>query len=277
MSRYDCTDFKVLLSAYLDGEIGPAERTDSDRHLLECGTCRTLLENAERTDSVIRALSARDPLFTETASSAIPLPLDFEQRVFDRTQRRHQMHWRRVYGSLGLLATAASIALGVALIYVVRANRDRGPDSQSNFVSGDDWEKLADGMHGPPRPPRWLSNSESPHAIIRLNDDELQALSATATTLASIVNTPFEDIAARERLAEIVKYDDLVERLVALRPKLDPVARRHVDATRATLYQLLRDRPELDLWEQLKEDLRLLDLPSMLESIAADGEKHESA
>ncbi|MDZ4829319.1 MAG: zf-HC2 domain-containing protein [Phycisphaerae bacterium] len=277
MARYDCTDFKVMLSAYLDGEIEMAERTNADRHLIECTSCRALLESAERTDSAIRLLAARDPVFAEKVAEAIPLPSSFEQGVFDRTRRRRQMHSLRLYRSLGLLATAASIVLGAALFVVVRASRDRSVDAPSNLVNDGEWETLPEDVQGPPQPPRDSTRAVEPRAIIMLSDAETQALHTSATTIASIVNTPFEDVAARDRLVQIVVYDDLVERLGAIRSKVNPIARRQVDATRATLFQLLRDRPEVELWSQMQEDLRLLELSAMLESLADDSELRRPA
>ncbi|MFO0828241.1 MAG: zf-HC2 domain-containing protein [Phycisphaerales bacterium] len=283
MVRYDCLDFKVNLSAYLDGEIDAAHRSDADRHLLECRDCRTLLEQAERNDAAIRAICARDGAFLDETSEAMPLPAGFEDAVLDRTRLRRHVQLRRVYrsvgGSFGLLAAAAALALGAALYFVTRAGRNlanEGP-SNSNLVSDEDWEHLGSDVHGPPQPPRRLAQSDKPRAVIPLTDAESQAIHGAATTLAAIIVTPFEDVTARERLRQIVRYDELNERLGSLRSKLDPSGRRQLDAARATLFQLVRDRPELELWNQLQEDLRLMELPAILEAITAQNDVRDSA
>jgi anti-sigma factor RsiW len=76
MSRFECVDFKVSLSPYLDGELDRDTRTRADRHLLECRACRDLLERAERQDAAVRVAFTGDDL--ETA----PLPAGFERSVF---------------------------------------------------------------------------------------------------------------------------------------------------------------------------------------------------
>ncbi|MBL9148014.1 MAG: zf-HC2 domain-containing protein [Phycisphaerae bacterium] len=275
MSRYDCIDFKVSLSAYLDGEGSPDARAAADRHLLECRPCRDLLEQAERNDAIIRRLCEMDADAAESLGSGLPLPRGFEEAVLARTRRRSRVAWHRVYQSFGLLSAAAAIALATALYFVVQANRDgAGRDSQttvSETTTEDGWEALRDDIYGPPRPPRDLLARANPRAVLPLTRDDLQALNVAAATVEAIIATPFEDLAARDRLRRTSEYDELLDRLGRVRTKVDPAGRRIIDAARASFFQLERDRPELELWNQLQDDLRLMNLPESLDEIAASG------
>jgi anti-sigma factor RsiW len=49
------------LSAYLDGELAPAERTTLDAHLASCDGCRTTLDELRRVVTNARALDDRPP------------------------------------------------------------------------------------------------------------------------------------------------------------------------------------------------------------------------
>jgi hypothetical protein len=90
---------------------------------------------------------------------------------------------------------------------------------------------------------------------------------------------PFEDAAARERLRQIALYDNLLQRLTVLGTKLDPAARRDLDAARSALFVLLRDdgaaadsAVESAKWSALQEDLRMLELPKALERLTAESD-----
>ena len=49
------------LSAYLDGELGPAERRAVDAHLRTCPVCRRNLADLERVKTLLRALPEVEP------------------------------------------------------------------------------------------------------------------------------------------------------------------------------------------------------------------------
>ena len=107
----------------------------------------------------------------------------------------------------------------------------------------------------------------------------MHALHATGILLGAIEEMPFEDAAARERLRQIALYDNLLERLSTLGSKLDPAARRDLEAARSALFVLLRDdgaaadsEVESAKWSALQEDLRMLELPKALERLSAESD-----
>ncbi len=272
----DCVDFKVLLSPYLDGELAVAQRFEADRHLIECKTCRELLERAEASDETIRALCANDPSYRSRIGGEIALPSDFESNVLHRVRRRRTMQWTRVSGSLGLLAAAAAIALTAVVWYVgLRGGRVDSNNSSGNFVrdtpgAGTEWESLGPGVYGPPPPV--IRPRDTARSAPSLNGDEAQSVHGTATILQAMLTTPFEDVAARERLRQIAIYDELLIKLAEVDPKLDALDRRHLAAARATLIELLRGTSDLTSWNAMQEDMRAFDLPGALEEISTSAD-----
>ena len=51
----DCTDVKALLSGLVDDEVDGDVRHAAERHIAGCAGCRTLLDEAEALDALIRA------------------------------------------------------------------------------------------------------------------------------------------------------------------------------------------------------------------------------
>jgi anti-sigma factor RsiW len=95
-----------LLSAYLDGELTPAERDQVDAHLESCPACRADLDEERDVRSAVRGLPAVDP------------PFGFYERILrdgpaDPTQPKKR---RFRFGLANLAATAAAwvLVLGVA-------------------------------------------------------------------------------------------------------------------------------------------------------------------
>jgi len=56
-----CERIEELLSAYLEGELGPAERAGIDRHLAACPGCAALLEGLREATAVLAAVPAIEP------------------------------------------------------------------------------------------------------------------------------------------------------------------------------------------------------------------------
>ncbi len=273
----DCVDFKVILSPYIDGELAAETRFAADRHLIECGNCRSLLERAESNDEAIRGICLRDPEFAQQIAGPIGLPAEFESEVLSRVQRRRTIQWQRMRGSLGLLAAAAALALGAALWTIwptQTGNGDRSGSGTSEPVNDGDFEQLDPRLHGPPT---LLHPREFARSSPALNSDELQSLHGTAILLQSIAATPFEDIAARTQLRQMSVYDELIERLGAIQPRFDTIDRRTIAAARAVLFELQREHVDLAAWNTLQDDLRAYELARDLEVIASSAESHTGA
>ena len=78
METLDCTDIKALLSGLIDDRVDPATRHRAERHMAECKTCRTLLDEAEAAEAmVVASVSALGEGGT--------LPEEFEANVLART------------------------------------------------------------------------------------------------------------------------------------------------------------------------------------------------
>lgn len=78
-----CEEIQNLLSAYLDGELPPGERSVADTHFAECPVCRTQLEE---TRSMLRGLSmVARPVAPSDLAASISTTL-----MVERNQRRAQ-------------------------------------------------------------------------------------------------------------------------------------------------------------------------------------------
>jgi Putative zinc-finger len=95
-----------LLSAYLDGELSPAERDQVDTHLASCPACRADLDEERDVRAAVRGLPPVDP------------PFGFYERILrDGPTDTAQPKKRRIrFGMANLAATAAAwvLVLGVA-------------------------------------------------------------------------------------------------------------------------------------------------------------------
>lgn len=82
-----------LLSALVDGELGPDERRGVDEHLAGCDSCRHEVAALERARELLRSLPELDP------------PVDFIEAI---VRRRHRL---LVRGTLGAFAAAVVVAV----------------------------------------------------------------------------------------------------------------------------------------------------------------------
>lgn len=55
-----CQEFVVSLSAYREGELGPAERTRAEEHLAGCVKCAAYKRGYENTIELVRAAVRED-------------------------------------------------------------------------------------------------------------------------------------------------------------------------------------------------------------------------
>lgn len=268
MTTFNCIDSKVRLSAYLDGEVVASERLEIDRHLLECPECRGLFDRAEALDAAIAEVSgdADERDVGDAAASVDPLPPAFAEEILRRTRRtrdaRRRWFVRSHLHSLGLLATAASMAIAATLLFVVFARSGGQPTPDQGSLVNDDGA-LDDVVYGPPRP----RLAREDWTRILLGRDEAQALLCASQVLRGIIDMPVEDVRGRERLRQTAMYDELLLRLSGLDPKLGAEDRRLVGAAKAVLLEIQRAECQRESWASLQEDLRLLDLPTGLDSL----------
>ena len=92
------------LSAYLDGELNPAEQTSIESHLADCASCRSERDAAGASRSLVRSLPVVEPP---------PDVFDLPAEVIEFPGR-----WRR-----RLVAAAAAATLIVGVGFGVNADR----------------------------------------------------------------------------------------------------------------------------------------------------------
>lgn len=78
MQTMDCTDIKALLSPYLDDELDAESRHLMERHLGDCASCRSFVDEAERLDGLLL-------LDAEQRTQSTALSPDFIGAVMSRT------------------------------------------------------------------------------------------------------------------------------------------------------------------------------------------------
>jgi negative regulator of sigma E activity len=60
-SDMNCDNFKILLSAYIDGEVDPKERVEVESHLMTCQSCSAELHELHRLKDLFRYLEVKEP------------------------------------------------------------------------------------------------------------------------------------------------------------------------------------------------------------------------
>ena len=106
-----------LLSAYLDGELLPAEAAAVQDHLLECAPCRAAYEGLRITKGLLGQLPVAEPPAEFWAAVRRPPPTRAGARIFWWTPALQ----RSVLGGLA----AALIVLALALVPMIKGTVDR--------------------------------------------------------------------------------------------------------------------------------------------------------
>ena len=124
MKSLDCTDIKALLSALVDDCVESDTRHQAERHLADCQSCRTLIDEAEAAEAMVAA-SVGDLVLFDT------LPDGFKANVLARTvyaddKSYHPQRWTTW---LGWLAAAASLALALTIWVVDNSGNLSSPKS----------------------------------------------------------------------------------------------------------------------------------------------------
>ena len=128
MTQTDCQSWTPLLSAFIDGELVPAERTEVERHLSTCSSCATRVDDLRATSTLIRVgmeMQADEADF-----------LEFADKVFARITPERLPWLERWKLSLSELFTyhrtamdSSLVAAGLAILVAVPlALLSRQPD-----------------------------------------------------------------------------------------------------------------------------------------------------
>lgn len=122
-------EFRLQLAAYLAGALAPGERRAVERHLEDCGACRTELAELGSVLPLMARVTAAD-LRDDTGPS--PQVRTASVRRAQAARRRERRRARWVAGGGTLVGAAASAALAVALLgpgshgQPLRLTADRG-------------------------------------------------------------------------------------------------------------------------------------------------------
>lgn len=110
-----CTDIKALLSAIVDAELDAARRHEVERHLVECGSCRDLVSQAEAIDAMLATEA-------EAMAAGAMISPGFEAAVLNRTvfAPDHATRSRRWTLWGGWIAAAAALGLAMTIWIVDR-------------------------------------------------------------------------------------------------------------------------------------------------------------
>ncbi len=280
-----CADLRAALSAYLDDELTRSERLGVDAQLVGCPPCRDLVERAERLDASLRErfaadfAEAADLLATETDiaddTTAVASPTARTDALVARTEASVLAaigHARRRTW-LPRLAAAAAVAILAAGAYLAWR-----PTSAATPLAPAPVGTFASATAPRPSPARPAATADAvalptdgARLLASLTPDERQALYNTSVILGTVARTDFADAARRNELRETVRYDELVDRLAEVLPKLPPPARATVALARDAAARVADDDGDPADWARLREDVdanrlrRAVDVLSMLE------------
>ena len=255
-----CNELKATLSAYLDDELTRDERLRADAHLVGCGGCRGLVERAELLDESLRARFAED--FRDSELELAPASVDvrgIESRVLAEIGAHSRRTWMP---RLAAAAAIAAVAGGTWFLW------SRAEDSRSLAPS-----RIGDfaAMDGPPGQLRSLEVAppENPRMLLAsLDPDERQALYATSLILHAAQNTDYGDLARRTELRETARYDELVDRLAAVLPKLPAEERAVVALARDATARIADADADPEAWTRLQEDVSATSLDESVDQLS---------
>jgi anti-sigma factor RsiW len=104
--------FEQLLSAYVDGELGPDEMTEVREHIAGCAACRAEIEDLRGTKRLLTRLRAVEP------------PRDLEARILASVDQEPRWRWF-AWPRPALAAVAVALAVVLVAVPLVNGYRDR--------------------------------------------------------------------------------------------------------------------------------------------------------
>jgi hypothetical protein len=127
--RMNCIELDALLPAYLEGELGAAERSAVDRHAATCARCSALLSDVHaivRGAAELPALTPSRDLWPEIEARIEPEVVPLPAARAGRGARANQLSSRWTPGRLAAAAAALVISTaGVTYVATTRADASR--------------------------------------------------------------------------------------------------------------------------------------------------------
>ncbi len=257
-----CSELKATLSAYLDDELTRDERIRADTHLVSCGICRDLVERAETLDETLREKFAID--FAAAQRDVNTASVDtraMQANVLAALGLRERRVW------LPRAAIAAGIAAAVFASIMLwptdGSAKSLAPGGAGEFAVADRGKNSADGV--PVTVPVPTRNAVE---LASLDADDRQLLYSTSVILTNLRKEGFQNASNRGELREVVRYDELVDRLDELLTKLPTADRPTVALARESIEFLLNSSDEPARWEQIRRDLERTDLDRTVDHLS---------
>lgn len=256
---FGCANMRASLSPYLDDELARSERFDVDAHLLGCGRCRNLVERAESLDRTLRSGLAADLADADAALASDPVDVsELRTRILDSIGAEHRRRW---IPRVALVAAALTAVAGAVLLL----RGGSGPSSISPLGPG---EFARAGISGVDRRIATAAPTQRASLLASLSPDDRQALYATSIILETARRTAFEDLGRRKELVETARYDELVDRLEDVMPKL-PAEDRATVALALDVTERLEDAAASpEQWTRLQEDVSVRNLGESVDELS---------
>lgn len=260
---FDCLDFKLMLTAIVDGTAPTEGRQTAERHALSCPACLKLLEEAEATDFMLKLAARAEP---------VALPEGFVDRVVERARAEGGDHRSR--GSSGALVwreRGAWLAAAAALVLAIMGwTMDRGGSwtgvggrSRLGAPGGTIASPVFSGV-------RDLSESDLRRAGERAAEAEsiaslLGSLADAMEELAALDASDAEEVAV---LSRRLSADALLARASLLRIALPVDQRADVQAVESALLALTAGCLDAARLEELQASIRTIGLAQRLRDTA---------
>lgn len=260
---FDCLDFKLMLTALVDGTAPPDGRQTAERHALRCPACLRLLEEAESTDLMLR-LSAR--------AEPAELSADFADRVIAATRSEsavaipesHRLGGRSWREGAAWLAAAASLTLAIV---IWSGDRSSGG---SGFRAGTFLTPIASpvfsGVRDETDEDRRRARAEE--TIVARTETMARLLHDLADALDSIEIADARDAIALEALSAKLRAGDLAARAALLRHAMPLERRADLEAAEAAIAGISTGCFDPVRIEHLQATLRTLELAQRLREAA---------
>ncbi len=267
---FDCLDFKLMLTALVDGTAPEAARHGAERHALACPSCLRLLEEAENTDFMLK-LAAR--------AESQELPAGFAEAVLARGTGAESAE-RAVIGSIAgapqrrgggwretsaWLVAAAAVALAAGLWWRPAGER---ASSGSMATLASEREITAPVWSGVRE---WDESDASALAErpLGLDDVSIETLRDAAGALDRIGEVNPDDEQAVLQLRDALRREDALILLAAARERVPHERRADVVAAESSLHAFIAGCVDPAQLRALQTTLRRLGLADRLRDVAA--------